>query len=422
MGRPCVSGCSALHVDHERAEVRVHAADGSVSATIKHGDTITIDGSSGAVYLGTIPTVEATLGPEMKTLLKWTERVSRMRVRANADTPAQAEKALSFGAHGIGLCRTEHMFFSDERIQPVRQMILARDAAAREKALAKLLPFQVEDFMGLFRVMQGLPVNIRLLDPPLHEFLPHEKHQIAELAASMGVSVVDVERKIAELSEFNPMLGHRGVRIGISYPEVPAMQVRAILTAACRVESEGARVHPEIMVPLAFSAGELRAMRAIIDRVAKEVFAEFGRTIEFKVGTMIELPRAALRADDLAQEAEFFSFGTNDLTQTTLGVSRDDAGSFLPIYVEKGILPEDPFVSLDIDGVGELVRIAVEKGKVARPDIHLGLCGEHGGDPKSVEFCERIGLTYVSCSPFRVPIARVAAAQASLKRTKRYWR
>jgi pyruvate,orthophosphate dikinase len=422
MGRPCVAGCSALHVDQAQAVVRVHAADGSVASTIKHGDRITIDGSSGAVYLGVVPTVEATLGPEMKTLLKWTERVSRMRVRANADTPAQAEKALSFGAYGIGLCRTEHMFFSEERIRPVREMILARDVAAREAALGKLLPFQIEDFVGLFRVMQGKPVNIRLLDPPLHEFLPREKHQISELAASMGVSVVEVERKIAELSEFNPMLGHRGVRLGISYPEIPAMQVRAILVAACRVEAEGARVYPEIMVPLAFSVGELRAMRAIIDRVAKDVFREHGRTIEFKVGTMIELPRAALRADELAEEAEFFSFGTNDLTQTTLGVSRDDAGSFLPTYVEQGILPEDPFVSLDIDGVGELVRIAVEKGKVARPDLHLGLCGEHGGDPKSVDFCERVGLSYVSCSPFRVPIARVAAAQASLRRTKRYWR
>jgi pyruvate,orthophosphate dikinase len=422
MGRPCVSGCGALHVDQAHAIVHVHAADGSVAATIKHGDPITIDGSTGAVYLGVVPTVEASLGPEMKTLLEWTERVSRMRVRANADTPAQAEKAVSFGAHGIGLCRTEHMFFSEERIMAVREMILARDAPAREKALAKLLPFQVEDFVDLFRVMAGKPVNIRLLDPPLHEFLPREKHQISDLAASMGVSVVEVERKIAELSEFNPMLGHRGVRLGISFPEIPAMQVRAVLAAACRVESEGISAHPEIMVPLAFSVGELRAMRKIIDRVAAEVFAEWGRSVEFKVGTMIELPRAALRADELATEAEFFSFGTNDLTQTTLGVSRDDAGSFLPTYVEQGILPDDPFVSLDVDGVGELVRIAVEKGKVARPDIHLGLCGEHGGEPRSVAFCERVGLSYVSCSPFRVPIARVAAAQASLRRTQRYWR
>ncbi len=422
MGRPCVAGCSALHIDHAAGTVNVHASDGTVVGSFKHGDLVTIDGSSGNVYLGAVPTVEASLDEEMKTLLKWTDRVSRMRVRANADTPGQAEQALGFGAQGIGLCRTEHMFFSDERLIAVRSMILARDVSARETALAKLLPFQTEDFVGLFRVMQGKPVNIRLLDPPLHEFLPREKHQIADLAATMGVSILEVERKIASLVEFNPMLGHRGVRIAISFPEIAAMQVRAILTAACRVESEGLRVHPEIMVPLAFSAGELKKMRTIIDRVAATVFEEQGRKIDFEVGTMIELPRAALLADELAEEAEFFSFGTNDLTQTTLGISRDDAGSFLPAYVDQGILPDDPFVSLDTAGVGELVRIAVEKGRVARPDIHLGVCGEHGGDPKSIDFCERVGLSYVSCSPFRVPVARLAAAQASLRRTRRYWR
>jgi pyruvate,orthophosphate dikinase len=422
MGRPCVAGCSALHVDYQAGQAFVHGASGDIIATIKHGDSITIDGSSGRVYLGQVPTVDAKLGPEMETLLKWTERVSRMRVRANADTPEQAEKALSFGAYGIGLCRTEHMFFNDERIAAVREMILARDTVAREKALAKLLPFQTEDFAGLFRVMRGRPVNIRLLDPPLHEFLPHDKRQIADLAATMGVSVADVERKVAELYEFNPMLGHRGVRLGITFKEIPAMQVRAILEAACTVRNEGHEVLPEIMIPLAFSVGELRAMRAIIDEVAADVFKKRGFEVHFKVGTMIELPRAALLADQLAEQAEFFSFGTNDLTQTTLGISRDDSGSFLPVYVERGILRDDPFVTLDTEGVGELVRIAVEKGRIARPEAHFGVCGEHGGDPKSIEFCEAIGLNYVSCSPFRVPIARVAAAQASLRRTRKYWR
>jgi pyruvate,orthophosphate dikinase len=421
MGRPCVAGCAALHIDYAEGVMSIHGADGSVVATIKHGDPPTIDGSTGNVYQGVVATVDSELGPEMETLLKWTERVRRLRVRANADTPAQAEKALSFGADGIGLCRTEHMFFDDERIAAVREMILSRDVPQRERALAKLLPFQTQDFTELFRVMKERPVNIRLLDPPLHEFLPKEKEQIAELATALEVSIADVERKIAELFEFNPMLGHRGVRLGISFAEIPKMQVRAILEAACTVKLEGHDVHPEIMIPLAFSAAELRAMHALVEGVAKEVFERRGVEVKFKFGTMIELPRAALLADQLAQEAEFFSFGTNDLTQTTLGVSRDDSGSFLPLYVERGILPEDPFVSLDIAGVGELMRIAVEKGRVARGEISLGVCGEHGGDPKSIDFCEKIGLSYVSCSPFRVPIARVAAAQSALRRTKKYW-
>jgi pyruvate,orthophosphate dikinase len=421
MGRPCVSGCAALHIDYDEGVMTIHGPDGAAVATIAHGDPITIDGSTGHVYAGEVETVDAELGAEMETLLKWTERVRRLRVRANADTPAQAEKALGFGAEGIGLCRTEHMFFSEDRIAGVREMILSRDSAARERALAKLLPFQTEDFTALFRVMKSRPVNIRLLDPPLHEFLPKEHVQIVELAATMDVSVADVKRKIAELYEFNPMLGHRGVRLAITYPEIAAMQVRAILDAACVVKKEGHDVHPEIMIPLAFSAAELRAMRGVVDRVAREVFAHHGTVVKFKFGTMIELPRAALLADQLAQEAEFFSFGTNDLTQTTLGVSRDDAGSFLPVYVQRGILAFDPFVTLDTEGVGELMRIAVEKGRIARTDISLGVCGEHGGDPKSIDFCERIGLNYVSCSPFRVPIARVAAAQAALRRTRKYW-
>ncbi|HWO13731.1 MAG TPA: putative PEP-binding protein, partial [Polyangiaceae bacterium] len=421
MGRPCVAGCAALHIDHAQGVMSVHGPDGNVVARVAAGDAITIDGATGRVYVGIVETVDAALGAEMETLLGWTGRVRRLRVRANADTPAQAEKALSFGAEGIGLCRTEHMFFNDERIAAMREMILARDGAARERALAKLLPFQVQDFTELFRVMRERPVNIRLLDPPLHEFLPDDPALIAELARSMGVSVAEVQRKISDLHEFNPMLGHRGVRLSITYPEIAAMQVRAILEAASRVKKEGHDVHPEIMIPLAFGAPELSAMRAIVERVAEEVSAREGVKVDFKFGTMIELPRAALLADQLAKEAEFFSFGTNDLTQTTLGVSRDDAGSFLPLYVERQLLPFDPFVSLDTDGVGELMRIAAEKGRVARADISLGVCGEHGGDPRSIEFCERLGLSYVSCSPFRVPIARVAAAQAALRRTKRYW-
>jgi pyruvate,orthophosphate dikinase len=420
MGRPCVAGCAALHVDYAAEEATVHGPTGEVIARIAQGDVLTIDGGSGSVYLGSVPTVDAGLGAEMQTLLRWTEQVSRLQVRANADTPAQAQQALSFGAQGVGLCRTEHMFFSDERIAAVREMILSRDTAARKKALAKLLPFQIEDFVGIFQVMRGLPVNIRLLDPPLHEFLPKDPSQMRELAASMGVTLAEVERKTHELFEFNPMLGHRGVRLGISYPEIPAMQVEAILDAACTVHLQGIPVHPEIMVPLAFSGAELVAMRAIIDRVAADVFARRGTRVEFHVGTMIELPRAALLAGELAQQAEFFSFGTNDLTQTTLGLSRDDAGAFLPLYVERGILHDDPFVSLDVSGVGQLVELAVERGKQARSSLKLGVCGEHGGDPKSIDFCEGAGLDYVSCSPFRVPIARVAAAQAALRRRPRH--
>jgi len=419
MGRPCVAGCAALHVDHVARTMTVHGPDGTVVATIAHGDTITIDGSTGNVYQGAVATVAAELGTKMETLLKWTDRVRRLRVRANADTPAQAEKALSFGAEGIGLCRTEHMFFNEERIAAVREMILARDTTARKRALAKLLPFQSQDFIQLFRVMKGRPVNIRLLDPPLHEFLPKEDAQIAELATTMKVSADDVKRRIAELYETNPMLGHRGVRLAITFPEIYEMQVGAILDAACVVKKEGIDAHPEIMIPLAFSAAELVATRKIVDDAARETFQRHGLEVKFKFGTMIELPRAALLADQLAQQAEFFSFGTNDLTQTTLGLSRDDSGSFLPVYVERQMLPEDPFVTLDIDGVGQLLRIAVEKGRGARSEISIGVCGEHGGDPKSIEFFEQLRLGYVSCSPFRLPIARVAAAQAALRRKER---
>jgi pyruvate, orthophosphate dikinase len=418
MGRACVVGCSALSMNHAAGLLEIHAKDGSLAATLRQGDVLTLDGSSGHVYLGVVPTVDAELSPEMGTLLRWTDRVRRLGVRANADTPQQAEKALSFGAEGIGLCRTEHMFFDEQRILAMREMILASNSPARKRALAKILPFQVGDFVQMFRVMNGRPVTIRLLDPPLHEFLPKEPAQIEEFARSMDLGVAEVQRRIDELHEFNPMLGHRGVRLAISYPEIPEMQVRAILSAACQVKREGIVVLPEIMVPLALSAGELCAMRAIVDRVASEVFAESGLQVAFEYGTMIELPRAALLADELAEHAQFFSFGTNDLTQTTLGLSRDDAGSFLHTYVAQHILPDDPFVTLDRSGVGELVRIAVEKGRSARPGMHFGICGEHGGDPKSIDFCESVGLSYVSCSPFRVPIARVAAAQAALRRTR----
>jgi pyruvate,orthophosphate dikinase len=415
MGRPCVVGCAALSVHADGCEF--HGADGSVVARLASGDVITVDGSSGRVYLGTVPTVEASLSVEMEALLRWTDRVRRLGVRANADTPAQAEKALLLGAEGIGLCRTEHMFFDAERIPVMREMILAGDEEARRRALDKLLPFQVADFVRMFKVMGGRPVTVRLLDPPLHEFLPRESGQLAQLACALDSSAEEVARRVEALREQNPMLGHRGVRVAITYPEVAAMQVRAILTAACRVRRGGTEVQPEIMIPLVLGPEELVRMRALVDRVAADVFRAEELEVGFEFGTMIELPRAALLADKIAREAGFFSFGTNDLTQTTLGLSRDDAGSFLPEYVAQHLLDDDPFVSLDRSGVGELVRIAVERGRRARPGLRLGLCGEHGGEPRSIAFCEELGLDYVSCSPFRVPIARVAAAQAALRRS-----
>jgi pyruvate,orthophosphate dikinase len=338
-----------------------------------------------------------------------------MKVRANADTPLDARTARAFGAEGIGLCRTEHMFFEEERIEAMREMILADDSRGRAAALAKLLPFQREDFVGIFREMRDLPVTIRLLDPPLHEFLPTESKQLEQLSRTMGVSVQKLAQRTKDLHEFNPMLGHRGCRLAITYPEIYAMQARAILEAAVRVSAEGAEVHPEIMIPLAMTRAELDRMRGIVDDVAREVFEATGRKVPFSFGTMIELPRAALLAGDLAQTAEFFSFGTNDLTQATMGLSRDDAGKFLSAYVESGILPRDPFVSLDIEGVGALVELAAQRGRRARPQLKLGVCGEHGGDPASIAFFQKLGLDYVSCSPFRVSIARLAAAQAALR-------
>jgi pyruvate,orthophosphate dikinase len=347
--------------------------------------------------------------------MAWADVARTMKVRANADTPLDARTARAFGAEGIGLCRTEHMFFEEERIEGMREMILADDSSGRAAALAKLLPFQREDFIGLFREMRGLPVTIRLLDPPLHEFLPTEPKQLEQLSRTMGVPVQKLAQRTKDLHEFNPMLGHRGCRLAVTYPEIYAMQARAILEAAAQVTSEGIPVSPEIMIPLAITRAELEMTRKIVDEVAADVFAKTGKRAPFTFGTMIELPRAALMAAELAAPAEFFSFGTNDLTQATMGLSRDDAGKFLPAYVESGILPRDPFVSLDQEGVGALVEMAAKSGRGVREHLKLGVCGEHGGDPASIAFFQKIGLDYVSCSPFRVPIARLAAAQAALR-------
>lgn len=412
MGCPCVVGCGAL-VPTDAGFI-VQSKAGPVELTV--GKIVTIDGMSGAIYEGKLETGEGSLGDDAATLLAWANRASRMGVRANADTPEAAAQALEFGAQGIGLCRTEHMFFEKERLAYVREMILARDTTAREAALDKLLPHQKSDFEDLFRTMKGLPVTIRLLDPPLHEFLPHDEGAAREMAERLNVELREVKARVTELSEQNPMLGHRGVRLAVSYPEIAKMQVRAILGAAAQVKAEGIDVHPEIMIPLVLSGRELDMMRSLVDEVARDVFTESGISVDFKFGTMIELPRAAIRADDLAAQAEFFSFGTNDLTQTTLGLSRDDAGRFLPGYIERGILAHDPFRTLDIVGVGELIKWAADRGRSVRPDIKLGLCGEHGGDPASIAYCEAIGLDYVSCSPFRIPIARLAVAQAAIRR------
>ncbi|MCA3415797.1 MAG: pyruvate, phosphate dikinase [Roseomonas sp.] len=410
MGRPCVAGCGGITVDYNN---QCLSAGG---VRIEAGHTITLDGATGEVFIGSVAMVEPQLSGDFATLMGWADQVRRLRVRANAETPLDAETARRFGAEGIGLCRTEHMFFDPERIGAVRQMIMAETEDGRRAALARLLPFQRKDFLDLFEIMAGLPVTIRLLDPPLHEFLPHSEFEIAEVAASLGTEVEAMQRRMQELSEANPMLGHRGCRLGISFPEIYEMQARAIFEAAAEI---GRKTHkapvPEIMIPLVATKRELEITRAMVDRVAQEVFAEGGYHVVYSVGTMIELPRAALTADAIASVADFFSFGTNDLTQTTFGLSRDDAGKFLPLYIEKGIFPKDPFVSIDPDGVGALVRIAAEKGRSVKPDIKLGICGEHGGDPSSIHFCESVGLDYVSCSPYRVPVARLAAAQAALQ-------
>lgn len=410
MGRPCVSGASAVSIDMKNRTLLIG------QRALKEGDKITLDGTTGEVMAGEVATVEPELIGDFATLMEWADRHRGMGVRTNAETPEDCRLAREFGAEGVGLCRTEHMFFEASRISAVREMILADDEKERRLALAKLLPEQRADFHAIFEVMSGLPVTIRLLDPPLHEFLPHGEAEFAELADVTGFGIDHLKRRVDELQEFNPMLGHRGCRLGITYPEIYEMQARAIFEAACDVAREsGKPVVPEVMIPLVGTRRELAILRELVDRVAAQVLAEKGQTLDYLVGTMIELPRAALMAGEIAQEARFFSFGTNDLTQMTLGVSRDDAGRFLPEYVDKGIYARDPFVSLDVDGVGQLVSLAAERGRATRADIKLGICGEHGGDPASIAFCEEVGLNYVSASPYRVPIARLAAAQAALK-------
>ncbi len=409
MGKPCVSGAGSLRVDYRAQTV---SAGGIM---LKKGDTLTIDGSTGQVLAGKVPMLEPALVGEFATLMQWADGFRKLRVRANADTPADARAALKFGAEGIGLCRTEHMFFEEDRIRAVREMILAGDEKARRAALAKLLPMQRADFVELFKIMGALPVTIRLLDPPLHEFLPHTEEEIAAVAQAMGTDAKKLADRARELHEFNPMLGFRGCRLAIAYPEIGEMQARAIFEAAVEAgNATGQPVVPEIMVPLIATKAELDLVKARIDAMAETVAAERKCKIKYQVGTMIELPRAALKASEIAETAEFFSFGTNDLTQTTFGISRDDATSFLGIYASKGIIAADPFVTLDRDGVGELIRIAAQRGRKMRPKLKLGICGEHGGDPASVAFCHEVKLDYVSCSPFRVPIARLAAAQAAL--------
>lgn len=410
MGKPCVAGAGALHIDMQSRVIRVG------EHTIKEGEIITIDGANGDVMLGEVPTIKPELSGDFSTLMGWADERRRLAVRTNAETPLDAQTAIDFGAQGIGLCRTEHMFFDADRIQNVREMIFATKKSDREDALAKLLPAQRSDFEKLFEIMQGLPVTVRLLDPPLHEFLPHEAADIEAFSKTAGFEKEVVKRRLDDLTEQNPMLGHRGCRLGITYPEIYEMQARAIFEAAVAVSKKtSGSVVPEIMIPLVATKTELKLMRESVEKIAEAVFVEKGKSVEYIVGTMIELPRACLTAHEIAEVADFFSFGTNDLTQTALGMSRDDAGSFLPFYTEKGIFERDPFVSIDVDGVGALVEIAKEKGRFTNPSIKMGICGEHGGDPASIAFCEKAGLDYVSCSPYRVPIARLAAAQAAIK-------
>jgi pyruvate,orthophosphate dikinase len=425
MGKVCVVGCGALDINYKARQFTVG------DLVVKEGDWISLDGTTGEVLLGQIPTqpseivrvlVDKTVKPEdslvfqnYQKLMSWADKYRRLGIRTNADKPDQAAIAIAFGAEGIGLCRTEHMFFEGNRIDAVREMILAKDREGREKALSKLLPMQKEDFKGIFRVMNGLPVTIRTLDPPLHEFLPADEKTARDLAEKMGVSFEELWSKIQSLHEANPMLGHRGCRLGIVYPEITAMQARAIIEAACEIAAEGIPVHPEIMIPLVGHVLELRHQKKVVDDVAKQVFQEKGVTVTYHVGTMIEIPRGAITAGEIAKEAEFFSFGTNDLTQTVYGISRDDAAKFLHHYIEIGIWDHDPFERIDRDGVGEMMRMGVERGRKTRPDLKVGICGEHGGEPYSVAFCHEIGLDYVSCSPYRVPIARLAAAQAAIR-------
>lgn len=409
MGKCCVAGCGLLKIDEKK---KIFTAGEEV---IKEGDYITINGSTGEVILGKVTLVEPELSGEFAELLSWADEFRTLGVRTNADTPHDSKVARDFGAEGIGLCRTEHMFFEGDRIDAVREMILAENEEGRRKALFKIKPYQKEDFIGIFKAMDGFPVTIRLLDPPLHEFIPHTDEDIQKVADASGVSFDALKKKAEDLKEFNPMLGHRGCRLGITFPEIYEMQVYAIMEAACEVQKENIKVFPEIMIPLVGHYKELSILKEMVDKVAKEVIQKYNADIQYLVGTMIELPRAAITADEIAEYAEFFSFGTNDLTQTTLGVSRDDSGKFLPEYVEKGIYKEDPFVSIDVSGVGQLVEIGVTKGRKTRKDLKTGICGEHGGDPTSIFFCQKVGLNYVSCSPYRVPVARLAAAHAAIK-------
>ena len=410
MGRCCVCGCGELIVNEEKKTLTTK--EGHV---YHEGDYLSIDGSTGKVYDGIVETKEPSISGYFETFMNWADEVRTLKVRTNADTPKDAKQALKFGAEGIGLCRTEHMFFEETRIFNFRRMIAAKTVEQREEALEKILPYQREDFIGLFKAMEGNPVTIRFLDPPLHEFLPHTDEEIKPLAESLDMSFEELKNRVESLKEFNPMMGHRGCRLAITYPEIARMQTRAVIEAAIEVNKEGMNVVPEIMIPLVAEVKELKYVREIVCETADSIIKEQGVKLDYKVGTMIEIPRAALTADKIAEEAEFFSFGTNDLTQMTYGFSRDDATKFLPYYYEKQILESDPFARLDQAGVGQLVEMATRKGRSTRSDIKLGICGEHGGDPSSVEFCHKLGLNYVSCSPFRVPIARLAAAQAAVK-------
>ena len=408
MGKCCVSGAGAVKINYK---TRTMVCDGK---TLKEGDWISLNGSTGEVYEGKIATIDPEMSGDFGELMKLADKYATMKVRTNADTPHDSTVARNFGAQGIGLCRTEHMFFEGDRIKPMREMILAADEAGRRKALVKLLPIQRKDFEGIFEAMKGLPVTVRLLDPPLHEFVPHEEENQKEMAKELGITPEEVKQKVDDLAEFNPMLGHRGCRLGNTYPEITEMQARAIIEAAINLKKKGIETIPEIMVPLIGTLKEYELQEKIIRETAEKVFKETGQKVEYLVGTMIEIPRAALTADLIAGKAEFFSFGTNDLTQMTFGYSRDDAGKFLPVYLQKGLLKNDPFQILDREGVGQLVEMATKKGRGVNPKLKVGICGEHGGEPSSVEFCHMVGMNYVSCSPFRVPIARLAAAQAAI--------
>jgi pyruvate,orthophosphate dikinase len=407
-GKCCIVGCGALHIN---ARNKLLSVDGK---KLREGDWVSLNGTRGIVYNGTVGLrpADPTKNVHYKKLMSWADKFRKLGIRTNADDPKDARLARSFGAEGIGLTRTEHMFFGPDRIRAMREMILADDEVGRKKALKKLLPLQRKDFIGIFKAMDGLPVTIRTLDPPLHEFLPNDLASQKEMAKQMGVSVDAIKAKVQSLHELNPMLGHRGCRLGITYPEITAMQVQAIIEAACRVAKQGVKVYPEIMIPLIGTKAELENQRKLAVDTAKAVIARTGKRVKYLVGTMIEIPRAAITADKIAEVAEFFSFGTNDLTQMTFGYSRDDAGKFLPDYLSKRILPAEPFQTLDQEGVGQLVKMGIERGRAGRPGLKVGICGEHGGDPKSVEFCHKVKMNYVSCSPYRVPIARLAAAQA----------